>query len=141
MNSEKESVLQAAITGVTLAPFGERTKLNRQSMNKVNDPFLPKETPTNADRKDLSTAFGAKPAFPKNANKKGSKENPVTATLDVAKMKDATKQERAAEEAIQEKSAETKAMSSEDEKKKSDLPIGPSPSAKTSHAVPAKQSV
>lgn len=90
MNSEKEQVLQAAITGATLCPFGERTKLNRQSMNKAE--FLPKETPTNADRKDLSTAFGGKPAFPKNANaKKGSKENPVQATLDVGKMKQATK--------------------------------------------------
>lgn len=109
MNSEKEQVLQAAITGATLCPFGERTKLNRQSMNKAD--FLPKETPTNADRKDLSTAFGGKPAFPKNGNaKKGSKENPVTATLDVGKMKEATKQEvRAAEEAIQEKSAENTA--------------------------------
>ena len=113
MNSEKEQVLQAAITGATLCPFGERTKLNRQSMNKVNDPFAPKETPTNADRKDLSTAFGGKPALPTNAQKKGSKENPVQSTLDVGKMKDATKKEiRAAEEAIQEKSAETKAQSS-----------------------------
>ena len=134
--------MQAAITGATMAPFGERTKLNRQSLNKVDAAFLPKETPTNADRKDLSNCFGGKPALPKNATKKASKENPVQSTLDVGKMKDATKQEvRAAEEAIQEKSAETKAQSSAGDKKKSDVPIGPSPSAKTSQAMPAKQSV
>lgn len=66
MKSEKEQKLQSAINGA----FVDRTTLaiNRSSVNKID--FAPKETPTNVDRKDLSTAFGAKPAFPKNAGAK-----------------------------------------------------------------------
>ena len=136
MKSEKEQVLQSAINGA----FVDRTKLNinRASTNKID--FQPKETPTNVDRKDLSTAFGAKPTFPKNAAaKKSMKENPALATLDVAKMKDATKPEFKIQESIPEKSsAETKAS---EDKKKSDVPIGPSTNAQASEAVPAKTAV
>ena len=139
MNSEKASVLQAAITGATLNPFSERTKMARQSLNKHSDfATLPKETPTNATAKgkDLSNAFGNF-GLQKNA-KKCTKENPAMATLDVAKMKGETKPDRPVDN---EKPVEAKLQTSA-ENKKSDVPIGPSVDAKKkSAAMPAKESV
>ena len=121
MNSEKASVLQAAITGATLNPFSERTKMARQSLNKQSDfATLPKETPTAASSKSLSNAFGNF-GLQKNA-KKCTKENPAMATLDVAKMKGETKPDRAVDD---EKPVEAKPQTSA-ENKKNDVPIGPS---------------
>jgi len=64
-------------------------------LNKQSDfASIPKETPTAAGAKDLSAAFGNFGLGQKNA-KKGSKENPAMATLDVAKLKGETKPDRA----------------------------------------------